>query len=168
MAKVNKLERLASCDCGKVQIALTGPHILCCVCYCDDCQAGGRQLEQLGAYDFRDEWGGTPLLVYRDDRFVCVKGSDLLQGIKIRPSSPTTRFIATCCKSAMFLKYSRGWWTSLYRARFQGDVPLPEMRSQTRHVPDARLPGDVAIYGGFPASLFLRLLTARLAMALGS
>ena len=169
MANAHQVQRFATCDCGKVQVVAYGTPILCCVCYCDDCQNGGRQLEQLGAQGFRDVWGGTPLLVYRDDRIGCVRGAELLQGIKIRPSAPTTRHIATCCKSAMFLKYNRGWWTSLYRARFHGDVPLPQMRSQTRHVPiGAKLPTDVPIYNAFPASLFLRLLKARLSMAFGA
>src|SRR5690348_13662259 len=130
------IERFAQCTCGMVEIRAVGAPIISCVCYCDDCQAGGRQLEALGARDFRDAWGGTPLLVYRDDRIACVKGEELLRGSQLQASSPTTRFIATCCKSAMYLKYGRGWWTSLYRARFSGDVPANEMRSQTKHAHD--------------------------------
>ena len=161
-------ERLAACACGKVELSAIGAPILSCICYCDDCQAGGRQLEALGAQGFRDAWGGTPLLVYRDDRIACVKGAELLLGSKLKADSPTTRFIATCCKSAMYLKYGRGWWTSAYSARFQGDVPAPQMRSQTQHAADpAELPRDIPIYRSFPSILFAKLVKARVAMVFG-
>lgn len=162
------VERLSQCDCGQVQVKARGAPILSCVCYCDDCQAGGRLLEQQGAHRFRDEWGGTPLLVYRDDRIERVKGGELLRGVTLHDSAPTTRFIATCCNSAMYLKYRPGWWTSMYTARFKGDVPKLQMRSQTQHAPKAaELPRDAPIYKSFPAALFLRLLKARLAMVFG-
>jgi hypothetical protein len=162
-------ERIASCDCGKVRFKATGKPIVSAVCYCADCQAGGRQLEEAGACnDVRDEWAGTAYLTYRDDRLSCLDGASLLDGFKISDRAPTTRFITTCCKSPMYLKHGPGWWTSVYRVRFGAAAPPLEMRNQTRHVRNREaLPRDVPIYRSFPLSLFARLFAARLAMWLG-
>jgi hypothetical protein len=159
-------ERIASCDCGRVRVRAKGKPIVSAVCYCADCQAGGVQLVQAGARnDFRDAWGGTGYLTYRDDRLVCLEGEPMLQGFKLSESAPTTRFISTCCKSPMYLKYGSGWWTSVYRVRFGIAAPPLEMRNQVRHVPAPNnLPRDVPIYRSFPPSLFARLLSARLGM----
>jgi hypothetical protein len=159
-------ERVASCACGKVRIGARGAPIVSAVCYCADCQAGGRQLEAAGAHDgFRDAWGGTGYLTYRDDRVAVLDGAALLQGFKLSETAPTTRHLATCCRSAMYLKHGPGWWTSLYQARFGEDAPPLEMRNQTQHAASgAALPNDVPAYRSFPAALFGRLLRARLAM----
>ena len=82
--------------------------ILSVVCYCDDCQKGGREIESLpNAARVLDADGGTPYLSYRDDRFSCVSGANLLVGYKIKDSAPTQRFVASCCNSGMFLKFGR-------------------------------------------------------------
>jgi len=159
-------ERIASCDCGKVRLRASGKPIVGAVCYCADCQAGGRQLEEACARnDFRDAWGGTEYLTYRNDRIICLEGKSLLEGFKLTERAPTIRFISTCCRSPMYLKHGPGWWTSVYRGRFGVAATPLEMRNQTRHVanPDD-LPRDVPIYRSFPLSLFTRLLQARLAM----
>ena len=163
------IERTVACDCGKVQVRARGAPITSCICYCDDCQAGGRQLESLGAAGtFRDAFGGSPYLVYRNDRIACVAGTGLLQGVKLREDAPTTRFIATCCKTPMFLKYGPGWWTSAYRARFGDSAPPVEFRSQVQFAPaGADLPRDVPVYRSFPLRLFARLSTARIGMLFG-
>ncbi|HSZ11862.1 MAG TPA: DUF6151 family protein [Rhizomicrobium sp.] len=162
-------ELIATCACGKVRIKALGPPILYAACYCDDCQAGARMIEALpSAATVLDEWGGSHYLIYRNDRFAYVEGADLLRGIKLKETSPTTRFVATCCNSAMMLQFKPGWWTSLYRARFHGNAPRLELRTQTQHLPaDAGVPGDVPMYRGFPLKLFWRLSTARLAMWFG-
>ena len=164
MARAMAVERLASCACGKVRFRALGKPIVSAVCYCADCQAGGRQIEAAGAReDFRDAWGGTGYLVYRDDRLTCLEGASLVRGFKIREDAPTTRFITTCCGSALYLKFGPGWWTSLYRVRFGGTAPPIEMRNnvtdaQTR----AALPNDAPVHRGFPPKLIGRLLQAGL------
>jgi hypothetical protein len=123
-------------------------------------------MEEMGAdASFHDAFGGTPYMTYRDDWIVCLEGRELLQGVKIRDDAPTTRFIATCCRSPMYLKYARGWWMSMYRSRF-GDAATPiVLRSQTQHaVAGHALPDDVPAYRNFPPALFLRLLKARIGM----
>jgi hypothetical protein len=160
-------ERIASCNCGKVRIRALGRPIVSAACYCADCQAGGRLLEEAGARrDVRDAWGGTEYLVYRDDRVHVPDG--MVQGFRIREGAPTTRYITTCCRSAMYLKYGPGWWTSVYRSRFGDTAPPLEMRNNVRHVQDrATLPSDVPTHLGFPPSLFGKLLRARLGRLVG-
>ena len=65
-----------------------------------------------------DPDGGTAYLLYRKDRFSCIKGEQLLKSLRIREPSPTRRVIASCCNSAMFLDFEKGHWLSVYRARF--------------------------------------------------
>lgn len=159
-------ERIASCACGKVRIAALGRPIITAVCYCDDCQAGVRQLEDAGARDdFHDAWNGSPYATYRNDRLKTLEGGELLEGFKLNEKAPTTRTIATCCKSAMYLKYGPGWWTSVYRVRLGDAAPPLEVRSKVGRAKEpSTIPKDVPHADGFAPSLLLRLLKARLAM----
>ena len=95
-------------------------------------------------------------------------GRGLLVDYKLGAASPTRRVVASCCNSAMFLKYGPGFWTSAYRARFAGDPPPPDMRIQTaQRRADGPLPRDAPGYRGMPARLLARMLAARVAMLLG-
>lgn len=166
---MSQIVRTSSCACGRVRCQAIGTPILSAVCYCDDCQAGGRQIERLpNAARVLDADGGTPYLTYRDDRFSCVSGAELLVGYEIRERAPTQRFVASCCNSGMFLKFAPGHWVSAYRARFAGDLPPIEMRTQTkyRHA-DTEIPGDAPSYRRYPMKLFGRLLGSRIAMIFG-
>lgn len=167
MANAARIERHAVCACGRVRLRLVGEPIASAACCCSDCQAGGRLIEALpGAAPIRDEFGGSPYLVYRDDRFARQAGGELLDGIKLSDGAPTTRYVATCCNSGMYLKFGPGWWTSVYRARVE-DAPPLEMRNKVGSLPpEAKLPHDLPAYRGYPPRLFLRLLAARLAMGL--
>lgn len=121
----------SACRCGRVQCEAVGSPIIGAICYCVDCQEGGSRIEALpGATPVRDADGGTPYLTYRDDRFACVAGADLLTGYRIRAGAPTERFVASCCNSGMFLKYGPGHWISAYRLRFADDVPQLELRKK--------------------------------------
>jgi hypothetical protein len=164
------LTRHSSCACGRVQCQAIGAPIVSLVCYCDDCQEGARNIEALpNAASFRDVDGGTPLLTYRDDRFRCSSGQELLVGYKIKESAPTKRMVASCCNSAMFLKYAPGFWVSAYRARFGGDdLPPIEMRDQIEHRrANTALPSDATRYRGFPIRLYAKVISARVSMLLG-
>jgi hypothetical protein len=139
-------------------------------CYCDDCQEGARRIETLpNAARFRDADGGTPLLIYRDDRFECSSGEELLMGLKIKENAPTRRIVASCCNSAMFLKYEPGFWVSAYRVRFEGDdLPPLEMRIYIEHRrAETSIPKDAPCYQGSPLRLFAKGSSARIAMLLG-
>jgi len=154
------IERHASCACGKVRYRAAGKPIVSAVCYCADCQAGGRAMEDAGARpDFRDAWGGTGYLTYRDDRLVCEAGAQLLKGYKLSDGAPTTRYVATCCNSAILLKFSGGFWTSMMRVRFGAEAPALEMRNKIDRAahPD-QIPRDVPAHRGFPPKLIARLV----------
>jgi hypothetical protein len=115
----------ASCSCGSVELKAFGTPIVSNVCYCDDCQKGARQIEELpDAGPVRDPDGGTAYILYRKDRIECSKGSALLKNYKTNENSVTNRVVATCCNSAMFMSFDKGpFWVSGYRARFRGDLP---------------------------------------------
>ena len=165
MASGRSVEQSASCACGRVRLKMVGAPILSAACCCSDCQSAGRLIEaRPGAAPVRDEFGGTPYLIYRDDRFACVGGAEALEGIKLSDKAPTTRYVATCCNSGMYLKFAPGWWTSVYRARVDDPPPL-KMRNKVASLPpDVTLPRDIPAYRGFPPQLLTLLLSARLAM----
>jgi len=170
MKRIVAPTRRMSCACGRVRCEAMGPPIVAVVCYCDDCQEGARRIEALAdAPAFRDEDGGTSLLVYRDDRFRCSSGEELLVARRLEENSPTRRMVASCCNAALFLKFEPGFWISAYRARFEGsDLPPREMRNQTQHRGAANeLPRDVPSHRGFPPRLFAKIIAARIAMLLG-
>ena len=160
----------SSCACGRVRCQASGKPIVSAVCYCDDCQEGARRIEALpGATRVRDADGGVASLVYRDDRFQCLSGEELLVGYRLKDNSPTRRMVASCCNTGMFLKFEPGFWISAFRARFEGeDLPPIEMRNQIEHrQADSPLPRDAPAAKGFPLRLFARLGAARLAMMIG-
>jgi hypothetical protein len=160
----------SSCACGRVRCEASGKPIVSAVCYCEDCQEGARRIEALpGAPRIREPDGGVASLVYRDDRFQCLSGEELLVGHRLKEGAPTRRMVASCCNAGMFLKFEPGFWVSAFRARFEGDaLPPIEMRNQIEHRQAATpLPSDAPAYRGFPLRLFARLGAARLAMMLG-
>ena len=155
------------CACGSVELDARGAPIVCAVCYCKDCQEGGRRIEALpNARPVLDPHGGTELVLYRKDRVRCSRGEDLLRAYKLDEKSITKRVVASCCNSAMYLGFERGpHWLSLYRARFAGKAPPLQMRVQTKSRPiGGELPSDVPGYPGLPLVLVGKLVAARIAM----
>lgn len=116
-----------------------------------------------------DPDGGASLMVYRDDRIRCIAGQELLKGYKLKPDSPTTRYVATCCNSGMYLKFKPGHWVSAYRKRFdEAGLPPVEMRTNLRRrTSDAAFEDNAPRYQKFPIRLFTKLIGARIGMALG-
>jgi len=112
-----------------------------------------------------DPDGGSAYLLYRKDRIHCSRGAERLRDYRIKSESPTRRVVATCCNSAMFLDFQKGHWLSVYRARFEGDVPALQMRIQTKFKPVSRnIPNDVAVYPTYPLRFIAKLMAARVAM----
>ncbi|MGH7003320.1 MAG: GFA family protein, partial [Alphaproteobacteria bacterium] len=151
-----------------VELTLTGTPILSAVCYCDDCQAGARLIEALPqAGRVCDADGGTAYLLYRKDRVRCARGVQHLKDYKIKAASPTSRVVATCCNSGLYLNFSKGHWLSLYRGRFQGEGPPVEMRVCTKFKPEGSvIPDDAPRYAKFPLKFVGKLIAARIAMLL--
>src|SRR5271165_6291620 len=141
-----KNDTTARCSCGSVELEAIGAPILSVACYCDDCEEGSRQIEALpNARPVREADGGTAYIVFRKDRFGCTAGAPLLKPYKISESSATSRVVATCCNSPMFLGFDDArHWVSAYRGRFHGDAPPLQMRICTKfRTADVALPNDL-------------------------
>lgn len=163
--------RTLSCACGRVELETRGAPILTAVCYCTDCQEAGRRIEALPhAQPVKGPDGGTEYILYRKDRVRYTRGEELLQRQKLRGTSPTNRWVASCCNSAMSVNFDdpKLFWVDVYRNRVKGEKPPLEMRVCTRSKPEgATLPTDVPIYPGHAFKFMVRLIGTRLAMLLG-
>ncbi len=136
-------EQTITCRCGAVEMAVEGEPILAAACHCDDCQAGGRQLEALpGAPKVLGPGGGTDYLLVRRDRARVLKGAELLREHKLRPGSRTRRVTASCCNTPMYVDVSVAHWVTAYRDRFGPDAPPVEMRVMTKFAPPSSIPDD--------------------------
>jgi hypothetical protein len=167
MPELRKGEATARCVCGRVEIEATGAPITSIVCYCNDCQEAGRQIEAMpNAPAVRDPDGGTGYVAYRKDRVSFLKGTALLKKHKLDGKSPTNRVVATCCNSPMVLNFDDGkWWVDIYRARYIGSAPAVQMRVCTKFKPDnAPLPDDVPSHPRYPLKFLGKLVGARIAM----
>jgi hypothetical protein len=162
--------RTARCSCGCVEIEASGRPITTVVCYCDSCQEGSRRIEALtNAVPILCPDGGTAYVLYRKDRIQYSKGAELLKDYKIEENSTTKRVVATCCGSAMVMRFDDvKHWVPVYRARFQGDMPPLQWRICTKFKPEnADLPTDVPSSTMYPAGFMSKLLTSRLSMLVG-
>jgi hypothetical protein len=160
---------ISSCVCGSVVLETFGPPLVAVACHCADCQTAGRQIEGLpGAAPVLDSSGGTAFLLFRKDRLRQARDTDLLSGLKLKPSSATSRYVATCCNSMMYLGFDDSkHWVSMNRDRFAGDVPPVRMRICTGTVPSEALPIDLPCYQSYPIKLIARLILAGLLIRMG-
>jgi len=162
--------RTAHCSCGSVEIEAFGSPITSAVCYCDTCQEGSRLIEALpNAVPVLDPDGGTAYILYRKDRIKYSKGAELLRGLKTEAKSTTSRVVATCCNSAMVMRFDDAkHWVCVYRARFQGDIPPLQWRICTKFKPaNAVIPTDIPSSMMYPAGFMWKLLASKLSMFLG-
>ena len=162
--------RTVRCSCTSVEIELFGPPITSAVCYCDTCQEGSRQIDALTeAVPTLGPDGGTAYVLYRKDRISYSKGAELLKEYKLEEKSTTSRVVATCCNSAMVMRFDDiRHWVPVYRARFQENIPPLQWRLCTKFKPEnAVLPTDVPSATMYPAGLGWKLLTSKLSMLFG-
>jgi hypothetical protein len=163
----NSPVRTATCSCGSVEFKAFGEPIVSAICYCRDCQKGADLIEALpNAGAVNDPDGGTAYLLYRKDRIECSRGAEFLKSYKLSDNSATNRVVATCCNSAMFVRFDRGpHWVSAYRARFPVDAPPSQLRVCTKFKPDdVVLENDIPSYDGYSAGFMFKLLASRVAM----
>jgi hypothetical protein len=159
--------RTARCSCGSVEIETLGAPITSVVCYCDTCQKGSRQIEALtNAVPILGQDGGTAYVLYRKDRIKYSKGAELLRDYKIEENSTTSRVVASCCNSAMVMRFDDAkHWVPVYRARFQDDMPPLQWRICTKFKPEnAGIPTDIPSSSTYPAGFMWKLLTSKLSM----
>ena len=159
----------SSCVCGNTLLETLGPPIAAVACHCSDCRAAARQIEGLpDAAQVLDPGGGTAFLLFRKERMRPAKGVDRLRGLKLTPSSMTTRYVATCCNAMMYLGFDdEKHWVSMNRDRFKGDVPAVRMRICTGSMTGETLPADVPCYRGYPMRFIARLMWAGLGQLVG-
>jgi hypothetical protein len=159
--------RTARCSCGSVVIEAAGTPIASVVCYCDSCQAGSRQIEALtNAVPILGSDGGTAYILYRKDRINYVQGSALLKDYKVEEKSATSRVVATCCNSAMIMRFDDAkHWIPMYRARFQGDLPPLQWRICMKFKPEnVQIPTNIPTSVMYPAGFMWKLLASRISM----
>jgi len=166
MSAASAKSRIITCSCGHVHFEAKGKPIASLVCYCDDCQAGSAQLAELpGAMPVHDADGGTGYVLYRKDRFACTRGQDALSDHRLTTGSATSRVVATCCNSAMTMRFDDGrHWTSVYRARFDADAPALQWRICTKNAREGVTPPtDVPSFDTYPMAFMGRLSVSGLA-----
>jgi hypothetical protein len=162
-------QRTISCSCKAVVLELQGSPIGCAVCYCDTCQEGSQRIETLpNALPVREAAGGTAYVLYRKDRVKCTKGSEHLKDYRLNRQSSTNRVVASCCNSALMMRFDDArHWIPIYRTRFEKDPPPVELRISTGYVADkSAIPKDVPAYESFAPSFLAKLLWSRIAMVL--
>jgi len=159
--------RIASCPCGTVTLELTGKPIVVATCYCHSCQAAGAAFDALpGAPGTLGADGGTPYVLMRKDRMVWLSGSGELDEHRLKPDSPTRRFVARCCNAPVALEFTKGHWLSVYSGRLaEAERPAAEMRTMVKERPaGVELAGDALNYDGHSGRFMWRLLKAWAAM----
>jgi hypothetical protein len=159
--------RTAACSCGNVVIEAFGTPMTSVVCYCDSCQKGSSQIDALtGAVPILGSDGGTAYILYRKDRIRYSRGAELLKDYKIDENSTTNRVVASCCNSAMVMRFDDAkHWIPIYRARFQGDVPPLQWRICTKFRPDnAEIPTDIPSSAMYPGGFMWKLLASKVSM----
>lgn len=155
----------ASCACGTVLLEALGSPIDAVACHCKDCRAAAGRMEALpDAPRILDAGGGTPFLVFRQDRMRVVQGAERLRPFKLAAGSPTSRYLTTCCNTMLYVGFDDAkHWVSMHRDRFQGDVPALRMRVCTGSMPNETMPAGLPRHRGYPPSLIGRLLLAGMA-----
>jgi len=154
--------QIVSCDCGQVNYEAKSEPIVTAVCYCVDCQAAAKIIAKIeNVKSFCEPDGGTPYVTMHDKYWQALSGADLLEGIKLKPNSPTTRYVTRCCHSPIFIKYANGFWTSTYRARYSKPPALEWRNKVAARQSDLPFSDDIPRYKSFPLKLFGRLLKAK-------
>jgi hypothetical protein len=112
------------------------------------CSCGSVEIEAFGAPI-------TSAVCYCDS---CQEGSRQIEAL--------TRVVATCCNSAMVMRFDDAkHWVPVYRARFQGDMLPVQWRICTKYKPEnAVIPTDAPSSAMYPGGFMWQLLTSRISM----
>lgn len=162
-------EEVASCMCGNVQMQTTGTPITRVVCYCDDCQAGSSQIAKLPrAPSPIGTDGGTDYVLFRKDRVRCIKGEPLLRPNKLKESSATNRYVASCCNTFMYMSFDDArHWVPVWAARFRTPPAPVSMRICANFSPRPEaIPTDAPIHQSYPLTFMAKLVAAWIPMLL--
>ena len=158
----------AQCACGSVVFEARGAKLATIACYCDDCQAVSAQIMAMpsGKSGIGPD-AGTVSTLFRKDMVRCVKGSEKLTEHKLRPGSPATRLIASCCNSNMVTKFDN--WLPMNALRTYASTAsiVPTMCINTKWAPDAaKITHSAPRHPKIPPSLGLKVVGAAVMLAL--
>lgn len=153
----------SSCKCGQVRFEAASSPAFNVVCYCTDCQAAGAALHtEMGCEAPCEADGGTSYSSFLEKDWHCVSGEDKIRGHKLKPDSPSTRYVASCCQTPLYLNYAPGFWVSTYRKPFTNALPPMKWRIKTSdRTSDLPYPDNIPRFKGFPLRLYGALLKAK-------
>lgn len=162
---MKKIETKFQCRCGKIQITAIGKPITSVVCYCDDCQNGGKLLNELSSENkVSDMQGGTPYVLFRKDKIIYDFDKNLLKGLKLKSSSPTNRNYSACCLTPMFINFDDNkHWIDFYALNALDVIPKPEMRICTKFK-TGPLNNELPNYKNFSLHFISKLIFAKFQM----
>jgi hypothetical protein len=155
------------CACGQTSLEVDGIPIASVECCCTSCrEAAGRMQALEGAPRILTDYGTTPFVMFRKDRVRFLSGHKNLAGFRLSPKAPSTRVIATCCNTPVYLEFKGGHWLSLYGGLWpSGTTPEPTMRTMASDLPEgAVLPDDIPNARKHSLAFFAKLFWAWVAM----
>lgn len=158
----------AHCACGRVTFAASGKPMTVVSCYCADCQKFAAELDTAGGHSGVSADGGTVGTMFRKDLVRCVSGEELLVDRKLRPDSPTTRQLTSCCNSNILTKFDNWLPMVILRTHSKNvDSVRARLCIHTRHAPDpSKLPPDAQKAAKLPPNLILKVLGAAALLAI--
>lgn len=153
----------ATCACGRTELHAQGVPMFTIACYCDDCQAAGKQIDAMAhasqGHGGMAADGGTVSTLFRKDRVHCVRGGELLTDHKLKATSATTRGVASCCNSNMFTRFDNWMPFVALRTYAQPNDVVPELCISTRFAPDLKLISHhVPHHAGVPLALLFKVI----------
>lgn len=155
------------CACGQTRLEVEGKPIESVECCCTSCREAADRMQRLeGAPQILTAHSTTPFVMYRKDRVRFLSGTDNLAGFRLSPEATSTRVIATCCNTPVYLEFKGGHWLSLYGELWpDGTMPAPTMRTMASDLPEgAMLPDDIPNAKKQSLSFFAKLFGAWVAM----
>lgn len=117
---------------------LHGAPFMVVACCCNSCRDAGARFLTLSpdASTFAEN-GTVPFVMQRNDRLTVVSGQEHLAVHRLNDTATTSRVLATCCHTPMYLQMKGGHWASIYGTLWdEGQRPAPQMRTLTVDFPD--------------------------------
>lgn len=155
------------CACGQTRLEVEGRPIESVECCCNSCREAAERMQDLaGAPRILTDSGTTPFVMYRKDRVRFLAGAANLAGFRLSAKATSTRVIATCCNTPVYLEFKGGHWLSLYGELWpSGTKPKPTMRTMASDLPEgATLPDDIPNARKHSLGFFAKLFGAWVAM----
>lgn len=132
-------------------------------CCCNSCREAGERFLSLSsdASTFAEN-GTVPFVMQRNDRTRITRGKEHLAVHRLDDSATTSRVLATCCNTPIFLHMKGGHWVSVYGTLWEDEQrPAPEMRTLTVDCPDlASLSTDIPNLKTHSLSFYWQLFKA--------